>query len=109
MSPCGPIPGAGLLTMDDFPLSRHAVFRSASLDETRQELAQILGAQSLEFATSDQRLDARVHAVALPHVLAASVSFGSDVVGVLDPVDDCFLVDVPMSGSMQVRGRRCQF
>jgi AraC-like DNA-binding protein len=95
--------------MDDFPLSRHAVFRSSDLDETRQLLAAVLGARSLEFATTDHRLDARLHAVSLPHVLAVSITFGGDVVCVLDPVDDCYLVHVPMSGSMLVRGNRYEF
>jgi AraC-like DNA-binding protein len=95
--------------MNDFPLSRHAVFRSSDLDETRLQITDVLGARSLEFATADHRLDARLHAVSLPHILAVSITYGGDVVCVLDPVDDFFLVHVPMSGSMLVRGSRYEF
>ncbi len=94
--------------MDDFPLGRHAVFRSTNFDETQRQVADILGLRSLEFATSDHRINARLHSVALPHVVAISLTYGGDVVCVHDPVED-FLVHVPMSGSLLVRAGRQEF
>ena len=99
----------GLFGMDDFPLSRHAVFRSTDLDDTRQRIGDFLGAHSLEFAGTDHRLDARLNAVSLPHVLAASITFDGDVVWAVDPVEDYFLVHVPLSGSLLVRGSGYEF
>ena len=67
-----------------------------------------LGTRSLRFATGDRSLNGRLELVGLPHVVAANVRFGGEVVAVQEAVDDCYLVHVPVAGQLLIRSGRTE-
>jgi AraC-like DNA-binding protein len=88
------------------PLGRHVAFRSSDLDETKRQLAAHLPLRRLEFATDDQRLDARLHVVRLPHLALMYLSYGGEVVAVLGGPASGFLVHMPLAGGLGIKSGR---
>lgn len=92
--------------MSRLPLGSHVAFRSSNLDETKRGLASELPVRLLEFASTDRRLDARLHTVRLPHMALMYLRFGGDVVSVMGSLKSSFLVQIPLSGAVVVRSGR---
>lgn len=82
------------------PLSRHVLVRTADLGTATRHAARELGTRRLAYATADRRLDARLHAVALPRVGLLYLAYGGDLVEVYTDERPAFLVHIPITGSL---------
>jgi AraC-like DNA-binding protein len=94
---------------DELPLSRHVVFRSTELTETRRHFTDELAPHGLDFATDDHSLNARLHAVRLPRITSMYISYGGSVLSTMDSDAPYFLVQAPVAGRVVVSGEQHQF
>ncbi len=92
----------------ELPLSRHVVFASSNLDETKGHVQRELAARSLEFTTEDRRLDARLHLIPQPWVTPMYLRYGGDVVKTTGDASH-FLVHVPISGQVVAANEHLRF
>jgi len=88
----------------EIPLSQHALLRSSNLDETARHVEREFSVHRLEFATGDRRLNARLHAVPHPRVTPIYLTYGAEVVNLLDVASPYLFVLLPLSGQVLVNG-----
>ena len=82
-----------------------AVRRARDREEMQRLLSTVLGTRSLRLGPVDRRRPARLRVATLPHVVAAQVQFGADGEAVQDGIDDCYLVHLPVTGTLVIRTR----
>ncbi|MGI5241851.1 AraC family transcriptional regulator [Dactylosporangium sp. CA-139066] len=88
--------------MPDLPLDRHVVVCSTDNDEVNGQFARELPAHRLEGNTEDLRLNARLHAVRLPHIVALYLAYGCEVRSSYDHTTSVW-IQMPVSGSLHMR------
>lgn len=74
------------------------LFDSSDLDETRAMVGRVMKPHRLGIVGRSQRLDSRMHHVALGEVSLSRLHYGADVDIEPGPLDDFFLVQMPLKG-----------
>ncbi|WP_432991692.1 AraC family transcriptional regulator [Dactylosporangium sp. CA-233914] len=95
--------------MSELPLDRHVVARSTDSDDVNGQFARELPDHRLEGNTEDLRLDARLHAVRLPHIVALYLSYGCEVRCSYDSTATSVWIQLPVSGNLRVRVSGAEF
>ena len=103
----GSLPGAlmparGLLT-DPISASMRPLFAYTDLDETRMRVGQVMKPHRLDIVGRGQRLNARMHHVSIGEVGLSRLRYGADVEIEPGPLDDFFLVQMPLTGRARIR------
>lgn len=96
--PCPATASAGAFALP--PSSRF--FDSHDLDETRQMVGRVMKPHRLGIVGHGQRLACRMHHVALGEVSLSRLHYGADVAIEPGPLDDFFLVQMPLDGWARV-------
>lgn len=83
-------------------LSRHMLFHSRDLDETRHRVAQVFCPHELNITERNQRLDTRMFHASLGGVSLNRLRYGATVF--IDPgrLDNFFLVQMPLKGTAEI-------
>ncbi len=87
-----PLPGAFMA------MGMSKLFDSNDLDETRAMVGRVMKPHRLSIVGRNQRLDSRMHYVALGEVSLSRLHYGAEVDIEPGPLDDFFLVQMPLKG-----------
>ncbi|MBP6896794.1 MAG: AraC family transcriptional regulator [Pseudacidovorax sp.] len=77
-------------------------FTSADLEETRLRVGSVMKPDRLDVAGRAQRLDARMHHASFGDVSLSLLAYGAEVEIQPGPLEDFFLVQMPLAGRAQV-------
>ena len=75
------------------------LFASNDVDEVRSMVGRVMKPHSLKITGGTERLDARMHFMALGDVSLSRLQYGSSVEISPGPLEDFFLVQMPLAGS----------
>lgn len=75
------------------------LFASSDVDEVRSMVGRVMKPHSLKIIGGTQRLDARMHFMSLGDVSLSRLQYGSSVEISPGPLEDFFLVQMPLTGS----------
>ncbi|UWP85238.1 AraC family transcriptional regulator [Dactylosporangium fulvum] len=95
--------------MPELPLDRHVVVCSTDSDDVSGQFARELPAHRLEGNTEDLRLNARLHAVRLPHIVALYLAYGCEVRSSYDHTATSVWIQMPVSGSLRMQVSDTEF
>ena len=84
------------------PLSHKPLFRSTDLDEARDVVGNVFKPHRLEFLAGERRLHAVQNRVELGEVSLNYLTYGGDVFVGPGPLEDFYLIQMPLTGSMRV-------
>ena len=84
-------------------LEQHPVFISHDIDDARAQVGRIFCPHDLQQLHSQQRLDCRLHHIALGELSLNYLCYGADVEIVPGALDDFYLVQIPLSGQAHIQ------
>ncbi|WP_052178367.1 AraC family transcriptional regulator [Marinobacter segnicrescens] len=80
-------------------------FSSSNLDEARSMVSRVMKPHRIDQTNSSERLDAKMHHLALGEISLSRLRYGAAVKIECDPLDNCFLVQMPIAGNAAVTVR----
>lgn len=89
-----------------FNAPEHLLFASADLEETRAAVGRVMRPHALTQTTLGERLDARMHHVALGELSLSRLRYGATVQIQPGELEDFFLVQMPLAGHAHIASGR---
>ncbi|MCE0968850.1 AraC family transcriptional regulator [Pseudomonas sp. NMI4491_12] len=78
------------------------LFASSSLEEARSMVSRVMKPHRIFQMDRSERLDARMHHLALGEISISRLRYGAKVEIDCDPLDGCFLIQMPIGGSANI-------
>jgi len=79
------------------------LFASSNLEDARSLVSRVMKPHRISQVDASEKLDARMHHVALGEVSLSRLSYGASVEIDCDPLDGCFLIQMPISGMANIK------
>lgn len=78
------------------------LFASSSLEEARSMVSRVMKPHRIFQIDSSEKLDARMHHLALGEISISRLRYGAKVEIDCDPLDGCFLIQMPIGGTANI-------